>query len=215
MSIKRYTGSAWSEISTRKRYNGSSWVNLTIGKRYNGSAWVDLWSTTKTYTKTYSLSSAQIYWGSGNKDNQSSSAADLIQGSYGSSLATARRTLLFFPLSTIVSDLSGATVSKVELYLSRLSSSHGESGSYCCVKSYSASSAPSTWTGGDSGDADSGTPVFSRGEGKWITLNTAVGTGLKNGTIKCLCLDADSNYSLSRYGRYSRSATKLRITYTK
>lgn len=45
MSIKRYTGSAFSEVSTRKRWNGSSWVALTIGKRWNGSAWVDLWSS--------------------------------------------------------------------------------------------------------------------------------------------------------------------------
>lgn len=44
MSIKRYTGSAFSEVSTRKRWNGSAWVDLTVGKRWNGSAWVDLWS---------------------------------------------------------------------------------------------------------------------------------------------------------------------------
>ena len=44
MSIKRYSGSAFSEVSTRKRWNGSAWVALTVGKRWNGSAWVDLWS---------------------------------------------------------------------------------------------------------------------------------------------------------------------------
>ena len=44
MSIKRYTGSGFSEILTRKRWNGSAWVDLTVGKRWNGSAWVDLWS---------------------------------------------------------------------------------------------------------------------------------------------------------------------------
>ena len=44
MSIKRYTGSAFSEISSRKRWNGSAWVALTVGKRWNGAAWVDLWS---------------------------------------------------------------------------------------------------------------------------------------------------------------------------
>lgn len=45
MSIKRYTGAGFSEVSTRKRWNGSAWVALTVGKRWNGSAWVDLWST--------------------------------------------------------------------------------------------------------------------------------------------------------------------------
>lgn len=44
MSMKRHTGSGFSEITTRKRWNGSAWVNLTVGKRWNGSAWVDLWN---------------------------------------------------------------------------------------------------------------------------------------------------------------------------
>ena len=44
MSIKRYSGTGFTEITSRKRWNGSAWVALTIGKRWNGSAWVDLWS---------------------------------------------------------------------------------------------------------------------------------------------------------------------------
>ena len=48
MSIKRHTGAAFSEVSTRERWNGSSWVALTFGKRWNGSAWVDLWSNSSS-----------------------------------------------------------------------------------------------------------------------------------------------------------------------
>lgn len=44
MSIKRYSGTGFTDVSSRKRWNGSAWVDLTIGKRWNGSAWVDLWS---------------------------------------------------------------------------------------------------------------------------------------------------------------------------
>ena len=44
MSIKRYSGTGFTDVSSRKRWNGSGWVDLTIGKRWNGSAWVDLWS---------------------------------------------------------------------------------------------------------------------------------------------------------------------------
>lgn len=224
MAIKRYSGSAFVDAATRKRWNGSAWVDLTIGKRWDGSKWVDLWSssggggdtpTVKTYTKTYNLSSAQIYWGSGNKDNQSDSVIDLIVGSYGGTKATTRRTLMFFPLSTIKSDLSGATISKVELYLQRRNTSHGNASSSLYTKYGTYSSAPTTWTGTDSGNADSGTPTFTRGQAKWITLNAAIGNGLRDGTIKCLALDADTNYNLSAYGRYVRSGTKLRITYKK
>lgn len=44
MSIKRYSGTGFTDVSSRRRWNGSGWVDLTIGKRWNGSAWVDLWS---------------------------------------------------------------------------------------------------------------------------------------------------------------------------
>lgn len=44
MSIKRYSGTGFTDVSSRKRWTGSAWVDLTIGKRWNGSAWVDLWS---------------------------------------------------------------------------------------------------------------------------------------------------------------------------
>lgn len=47
MSIKRYTGSGFTEITSRKRWNGSAWVNLTFGRRWNGSGWVDLWSNSQ------------------------------------------------------------------------------------------------------------------------------------------------------------------------
>lgn len=42
--IKKYSGSGFADVSSRKRWNGSSWSDLTIGKRWNGSAWVDLWN---------------------------------------------------------------------------------------------------------------------------------------------------------------------------
>ena len=44
MSMKRYAGAAFTNITTRKRFDGAAWVNLTFGRRWNGSAWVDLWS---------------------------------------------------------------------------------------------------------------------------------------------------------------------------
>lgn len=44
MSIKKYSGSGFIEVASRKRWNGSTWVSLTVGKRWNGSAWVDLWN---------------------------------------------------------------------------------------------------------------------------------------------------------------------------
>ena len=42
--MKRFTGAAFTDVTTRKRFDGAAWVNLTFGRRWNGSAWVDLWS---------------------------------------------------------------------------------------------------------------------------------------------------------------------------
>lgn len=223
MSMKRITGGAATSLSTYKRFANGAWQTLTIAKRYDGAQWVNLLpesseDTTPSvaiYEKTYSLSSAQIYWGSGNQDNQSSSTGDLIQGSYGASSATTRRTLLFFPISQIMEDLQGAQIVSCELYLKRLSTSHGTASAYCRVKTHAYTSEPATWTGSDTGHADSGTPSFTRGQGKYITLLSSVAEGMRDGTVKGLALDADSNYQLASYARFARSGTKLRITFTK
>ena len=42
MTMKRWDGSAYVDISTAKRWDGSAWVDLTIAKRWDGSAWVDI-----------------------------------------------------------------------------------------------------------------------------------------------------------------------------
>jgi len=39
---KRYTGSAFTDITAGRRWTGSSWVDLTTRKRWTGSAWVDI-----------------------------------------------------------------------------------------------------------------------------------------------------------------------------
>lgn len=214
MAIKAHNGTAFAAVQNVKIHNGAGFEDVSQVKAYTKGAWQKIFPTSQTYTKTYALSDAEIYWGTGGKETGYSS--QLIVGSYSSSNATARRSLMFFPLSQINSDLEGADIVSVELYLKRLNTTHGEANCYTCIKTHSYSSAPSRWENGtDTGNADSGTPVFTRGQAKWVTLLASVGNGLRDGTVKGLCLDADSNYALSRYGRFDRSAVKLRITYTK
>lgn len=38
-TLKRWSGSAWVDLTTFKRWDGSSWVTLTTAKRWDGSAW--------------------------------------------------------------------------------------------------------------------------------------------------------------------------------
>lgn len=222
MSMKRFTGSAWAALTTFKRWTGSAWQTLTTAKRFDGSQWVDLLDggggETGTITKTYVLSSSQIYWHGGSQDNQKDTAGVLIHGTWTGSLGNARRSLLWFD-SAIAADLQGATIKKVELYLYRENSSHGTSGAASIyIKTHDYSTKPSKWTGTDTGAADSGTPQLKRGAGAWFELLNSVGEGLKNGTVKGIALDADSSTSISAYIRFIRTgsnAPKLRITYTK
>lgn len=221
MSVKRYSGSDFADVSTRRRFDGAGWVDLSVGRRYDGANWVDLWNASSgdsgeviTYVKTYTVSSSANYWGSGNKDGQYPSL--LIQGSYGNTLSTARRAMMIFNCTQIAKDLNGAEIVSVRLRLQRANTAHGTAGAAAIyVKTHANSSLPATWKGADSGNADSGTPTISRGETKWISLNKSVAEKLRSGDIKGLALDADSNYTTAAYIKFNKSATLLEITYKK
>ncbi len=214
MAIKTHNGTAFTSVSAVKVKDGTGFSDVKQVNAYKDGEWKKIFPMAKQYTKTYSLSGAEIYWGTGGKETGYST--QLIVGAYEGNNQTTRRSLMFFPVGTIKSDLKDAQIISVRLYLKRLDTAHGEADCCTCIKTHNYSSAPSRWDNGtDSGAADSGTPTFARGQGKWVELLTSVGEGLRDGSIKGLCLDADSDYTLSRYGRFERSSAKLSITYSK
>lgn len=40
MTLKRWDGASWTDLTFIKRWSGSAWVDLTTLKRWSGSAWV-------------------------------------------------------------------------------------------------------------------------------------------------------------------------------
>lgn len=40
--MKRWSGSAFVDLTVAKRWNGSAWVDLTLAKRWDGASWVDI-----------------------------------------------------------------------------------------------------------------------------------------------------------------------------
>lgn len=42
MTLKRWDGAVWVDLTTLKRWDGAAWVDLTTAKRWDGAAWVDL-----------------------------------------------------------------------------------------------------------------------------------------------------------------------------
>lgn len=215
MGIKIMTASGFEDVVDIRLHNGTDFESVQQVNVYDGEEWEKVWPTTTktTVSSTYSISSAQIYWGTGGKEDDYTS--QLIAGAYNASQSTSRRSLIIFPYAKIASDLAGAEIEKVELYLKRLNTEHGTKSCSVYIKKHNYSSVPTRWDGTDTGAADSGTPTMLRGEEKWLTLLNSVGEGLRDGTVKGLCLDTDSNYAIAAYGRFERASAKLRITYSK
>ena len=216
MAIKVHNGTAFADVIDVKVHNGTNWEDPKEVRVFNGTDWNKVWPTTvpvETLTTTWNVSGIWTY--GGNTDSIWPEYKNApIQGSYNGSKSTARRSILLFPYASIQTALAGATIEKVELYLKRLSSSHGASTAYACIKMHNYSAKRTAWDGTDLGNADSGSPSFTRGQARWIELKTFVGEKLRDGTIKGLCLDADTNYDLSRYIKYDDNI-QLRITYSK
>lgn len=42
MTMKRWDGAAYIDLTVAKRWDGSAWVDLTIAKRWDGTVWVDI-----------------------------------------------------------------------------------------------------------------------------------------------------------------------------
>lgn len=42
MTLKRWDGAAFVDLTTLKRWDGTSWIDITLLKRWDGSAWIDI-----------------------------------------------------------------------------------------------------------------------------------------------------------------------------
>lgn len=42
MTMKRWDGAAFIDLTVAKRWDGAAWVDLTVAKRWDGSAWIDI-----------------------------------------------------------------------------------------------------------------------------------------------------------------------------
>lgn len=209
--LKRHNGTDIVNLNTYMRKTINNVISCTKGMRWDGSKLVDLFPKIEPSAKTYSLVKSQIYWNNGGKDNQST----LFQGTWDGTSGHIRRSLLWFD-EQLVKDLQGANIGKIELYLHRESTGGNSGGANVRIKTHNCSSVPSSWTGSDTGHADSGTPTLRRNAGAWFTLLDSVAQGFRDGTVKGIALDADSSTSMSDYVRYNRTGTyapKIRVTY--
>lgn len=152
----------------------------------------------KTYVKTYAGSWFRSYRAGSVLASMNGKAG---QGNYG---AGDLRGLIGFP--SMVSDLSGATISKVEAYV-YFAHWWWNSGGTARIGTHGASSAPSTLP---STSGILATVKTAKPGGAWVTLPSSVWAGLKSGTVRGLAMLGTGQ---ADYG-YATSA-KLRVTYKK
>lgn len=210
----------------------------TGGIRYQGESWARCWledigpallydnftpetsgggsggsTPVQTYTKTYTSTWTRSYQGDG---SLRISNGDIYQGQYSGTNGN-QRSLIGFDDDTIRSDLSGATITKVEI---RLDNTHfyNNSGGTAVLGLHDYGSAPSTWS--DSRVQQSvENESWAKGALKWVTVSNFFGTEFQSGDATGIALGPGDSTSLTYYGYFvgqnGTNKPQLRITYTK
>lgn len=165
------------------------------------------------YVKTYSASGSASYQGD---DDIRSGIDECYQGQYSSTNGN-QYSVILFPYSTIASDLSGATINKVEVYLNN-NHWYNNSGGTAVIGYHNSATTPSSFTYPSSTDNITQSS-FTYGQAKWVTVDNSIGNAFKNGTAKGILLGKGPSTSKTYYGYFAGNGQsgepQLRITYTK
>lgn len=166
----------------------------------------------QTYTKTYSANWSSSHQGDGSNRNVS----ECYQGYYSSTNGN-QYSLVGLPYATIQSDLSGATITKVEVYLNN-NHFYSNSGGTAYVGTHTYSAAPSTASLSNVTERISSSS-FTYGQAKWFTVSNTIGNNLKNNTAKGIAIGPGPSNSQSYYGYFAGNGQsgepQIRITYQK
>lgn len=153
------------------------------------------------FVKTYTSTGYRCY----NLDGSDAGRPDVVHGLYsGGPSNSRRRGGWLFPSMT--GDLSGATVEKVEMYIS------------CTQTHYSTGSTvnPAVWGSTMANNLTAFTSVYGwkAGTSKWITLPSSLYAGFKSGQYAGVGVIPTSGDPI-QYARFAPTGAQIRITYTK
>lgn len=169
--------------------------------------------TLKTYTTTWTSTTACCYMGNGSKDS-SQGASDMKQGY--SSYDGDSESLWIFP-SSMVSTLAGVTsdanITKVRIYL-YANFWYNNSGGTALLKRHNYSSVPGSSPSMTTLESSSSWP---KPGGRWvdITTDSGVKAALRGGTFKGIGVGPAGSTSHTYYGRFNKSGAKIEVTYKK
>ena len=207
--LKVRKGGSWVDIKPKKR-TSSGWVDADVYKRVNGK-WVKM--SSRKFTKTYNATWTQTYREAGTKRTDYRSEK-LCQGRYVLEPWGVMRSLIGF--GSVVNDLKGATINKVELYL-RNEHWYYYAGGTAVLGYHNHSVRPTKFSHSKSGAVKQ--KYTARGQAKWITLPNAFGNGLRDKKYRGVSVFINST-NMGYYGIFygakdGSNKPKLKITYTK
>lgn len=165
------------------------------------AAYVRTWNA--TWSRSWSNGGATVRYANG----------ELVQGYYNDGVSGDQVSAVGFDDADIRTALTNATIDKVELYL-YAHHWYWNSGGQPRIRTHNT-------TESDTYPSVSGTianPTMGKPEGRWVTLPTSVGNGLKAGTVRGFAFDArDVARNLLNYGRFDGigwgSPPRLRISF--
>ncbi|MQY11466.1 hypothetical protein SRB5_15840 [Streptomyces sp. RB5] len=157
------------------------------------------------YTKTYSASWSGSYAG---RSSYNSYYGNTCMQGYYSATNGMQASLIGFP-AALSTDLSGATIKKVEIYL-YFDHWYYNAGGTAVIKAHRHASRPSTF----SCDSEAKSISWAKNQGKWVDITSV----FDSTTWRGIALDPN-NSSYTYYGRArglgQTNAPKLRVTYVK
>jgi hypothetical protein len=172
---------------------------------------------TQNYTKTYTSTGSHCYQGSdgGNSNLKiNDNGRAYVGGDNANTYNGKAKTWFTFNTGNITSDLAGATIRSVKIFLNNNHTWYG-SGMTCPVGYDSKSS-----FGGSAGDPsgsgiDAAETHFNQGQSKWFTVPNAFATNFASGAANTIVLWRNTN-NLNYYGYFAgNNSCQMQVNYTK
>ncbi len=169
------------------------------------------------YTKVYYPEWSRSYAGDNNYRENNAVNDRMYQGRYDSNYGQ-QKSLIGFDGNVIQSNLVGAVIKKVEvfLYAAHWYNDYGTA----LIGTHNISSAPGSWNDGNVNQNRVSEVDWSISSGQWISLDVAtIGAELQNGTTSGISLGPTTSTDHEFYGWFvgadgSNNEPKLRISYT-
>ncbi|QAX92943.1 hypothetical protein SEA_WHEEHEIM_35 [Streptomyces phage WheeHeim] len=214
LHIAAYLNGNVAGFQLQNTVNPRMWVE-DIGPVVVVGAWVGSGgggNPPQQYVKTYAANESASF----QEDGTNRNISDLYQGRYSSTNGN-QYSMIGFDDATIRSNLSGATINKVELYLNN-NHFYSNSGGNAIIGTHNQTTLSGSHSSSQINDNLQQTH-FDYGQAKWITIPNSIGNALRDNTAKGIALGPGPSTSQSYYGYFAGNGQsgepQLRITYTK